>query len=294
MVMPASADVRTGLAAKAREHAMPVDGGLTDEHSPVHNELARMETVVAKPNFLAGVPADLVLDRLAKAGGDEVGSGKFASPESSSALAVNTFGWFIERPSLLPALPGMKTGASTLLVDVEYCARFPWRGGRHPWLDAVVETERELLGVESKRFEPFRDHKSPSLSKAYDRDVWGTNMGPFEAMRNALRTGQEKFEFLDATQLVKHAFGLVTDGARKSKAPVLVYLYAEPAALGARPITAAAFKQHRDEIARFGTAVAGADVGFYATSYREWLDTWPKPPNPVGIHREAVLDRFKP
>jgi len=37
MVMPASADVRTRLATKAREHAVPVDGRLTDEHSPIHN-----------------------------------------------------------------------------------------------------------------------------------------------------------------------------------------------------------------------------------------------------------------
>ncbi len=249
---------------------------------------------MASPEFLAGVPADRVLDRLAKAGGNEVENGKFASPESSSALAVNTFGWFIERPGLLPVLPGMKTGASPLLVDVEYCARFPWRGGRHPWLDAVVETECELVGVESKRFEPFRGHKPPSLSKAYDREVWGANMKPFEAMRNALRAGRETFEFLDAAQLVKHAFGLVTDGARKLKAPMLVYLYAEPAALAGRPISATALRQHRDEIARFGAAVTGAEVGFHAASYREWLDTWPNPPDPVGIHRKAVMERFQP
>lgn len=44
--------------------------------------------------------------------------------------------------------------------------RFPWAGGRHPWLDAAVETERYLIGVESKRFEPFRDAKSVRLSDA--------------------------------------------------------------------------------------------------------------------------------
>jgi hypothetical protein len=106
--------------------------------------------------FLDGVPVEHVLDRLAKAGGDEVGSGKFASEESSAALAVNTFGWFIERPEQIPPLPGMQPDAKVRCVDVEYCARFPWRGGRHPWLDAVVETDTQLVGVESKRFEPMR------------------------------------------------------------------------------------------------------------------------------------------
>jgi hypothetical protein len=58
--------------------------------------------------FLPGVPSDYVLARLSAAGGREVESGKFSSPESSAALAVNAFGWFIQRPSLLPPLPGLE------------------------------------------------------------------------------------------------------------------------------------------------------------------------------------------
>jgi len=127
--------------------------------------------------FLPGVNAEHVMSRLAKAGGNEVESGKLGSPESSAALAVNTFGWFIDYPELLPALPGMEPGARAVAVDVEYCARFPWSGGRHPWLDAVVETSEQLLGIESKRFEPFRDRKTVSLSAAYERPVWGASWG---------------------------------------------------------------------------------------------------------------------
>ena len=48
--------------------------------------------------FLPGVPVAHIRARLAAAGGDEIRSGKFAHPESSAALAVNAFGWFIERP----------------------------------------------------------------------------------------------------------------------------------------------------------------------------------------------------
>ena len=128
-----------------------------------------------------------------------------------------------------------------------------------------------LIGVESKRFEPFRGHKPPSLSKAYDRDVWGKHMAPFTAMRDALRDWRERFEFLDATQLVKHAFELVADGNRKHKAAGLAYLHAKPAALGGRPIPESAHRQHRAEIARFAAAVAGAEVAFRAISHRDWL-----------------------
>lgn len=243
--------------------------------------------------FLSGVPSEYVLDRLAKAGGNEVGSGKLASVESSAALAVNSFGWFHERPEALPRFPGLEGIGLAQRVDVEYCARFPWSGGRHPWLDAVVETERELLGVESKRFEPYRDKKSISLSEAYDRPVWGTNMAPFERMRDTLRSGGERFIYLDAAQLVKHAFGLVTDGRRKGKAPILVYLFAEPAALQGRPLDPSGFSEHRAEILGFASAVAGAEVVFRSISYREWLATWPTH-GPISEHAKAIVERFDP
>lgn len=115
--------------------------------------------------FLPGVPADLVLAALERAGGNEVASGKLASPDSSAALAVNGFGWFLRRPEDLPAFPGLDDlDWPAVRVDVERQMRFLWSGGRHPWLDA---------GVESKRYEPFRDAKRAVLADAYDRDVWG-------------------------------------------------------------------------------------------------------------------------
>lgn len=58
--------------------------------------------------FLPGVAAGHILARMAAAGGQEIESGKFDSPESSAALAVNLFGWFIERPARLPAIPGLE------------------------------------------------------------------------------------------------------------------------------------------------------------------------------------------
>lgn len=245
-------------------------------------------------DFLPGVKAEHVLARLAKAGGNEVESGKLGSPESSAALAINAFGWFIDRPELLSPLPGMEPGIPATAVDVEYCARFPWSGGRHPWLDAIVETPKQLVGVESKRFEPFRDRKGVSLSTAYDRPVWGTSMGPFEEMRDRLRSGAELFEHLDAAQLVKHAFGLVTDGGRKRKMPVLVYLFAEPAALGGRPIDPAAHARHRVEIERFAQAVRGAAVSFHSISYRGWIGSWADHGHRVAEHGSAIVARFAP
>jgi hypothetical protein len=249
--------------------------------------------VPSKLQFLPGVPAEHVVARLGAAGGKEIESGKLASPESSAALAVNTFGWFVNRPALLPPVPGLEHAGPARVVDVEYCARFPWSGGRHPWLDAIVETDTHLIGIESKRFEPYRDRKTVSLSTAYDRPVWGGMMKPFEKMRDRLRSGELKFEYLDAAQLVKHAFGLVTDARRRQRKPALLYIYAEPAQLGGAALAASTFAAHRREIAIFAREVAGAEVEFAATSYREWLSSWSERPE-VAAHAHAITKAFAP
>lgn len=242
--------------------------------------------------FLPGVPEQLVRTALAKAGGNEIDSGKLDSPESSAALAVNAFGWFLERPADLPPFPPLADlDWPAVRVDVERQMRFPWRGGRHPWLDAAVETATHLIGVESKRFEPFRDAKSVNLSNAYDRDVWGERMPPFTAMRDRLRTGEARYVHLDAAQLVKHAFGLVTEGRRLRRMPVLLYLFAEPMHRGTTGIPAAAIERHRAEIADLANAVEGAEVRFAACSWREWLAGWT---GDTRDHADALIARFQP
>lgn len=243
------------------------------------------------PMFLPGVAEKRVRAALDAAGGNEIDSGKLDSPESSAALAVNAFGWFLERPEDLPLFPPLREIDEIVRrVDIERQMRFPWRGGRHPWLDASVETASHLIGIESKRFEPFRDVKSVNLSKAYDRDVWGNGMAPFTVMRDALGSRAITFSHLDAAQLVKHAFGLVTEGRRLRKAPILLYLFAEPHRRGNVEISQETLKLHRDEIAQFSTSVANAEVRFVACSYLEWLAEWD---GAVRQHADALIARFQ-
>ena len=243
--------------------------------------------------FLPGVPRQHILGRLEAAGGNEVASGKLAHSESSAALAVNTFGWFIERPGLLPPLPGTAHAGAVESVEVEYCARFPWPGGRHPWLDAAVVTQTHLVGIESKRFEPFRDKKQASLSAAYDRPVWGEQMRGYCRLRDELRSGDLSFQHLDGAQLVKHAYGLVTDARRLGKRALLFYIFAEPAARAGRAITAEDRARHRAEIGTFASAVAGDEVEFCYASYREWFAGWPST-GEVRSHAHALTERFNP
>ncbi len=243
--------------------------------------------------FLPGVPVAHILKRLDAAGGNEAGSGKLDSPESSAALAINAFGWFVGRPERLSPLPGTGDGAMTTRVDVEFCARFPWSGGRHPWLDAVVEQPAMIIGVESKRFEPFRDRKTISLSPAYDRPVWGDDMRRYERMRDRLRNGETSFTYLDAAQLVKHAFGLRSEAVRRETRATLYYVFAEPRSRGGHFITDDDHRGHRAEIAAFGDQVAGDEVSFLSSSYREWLDRWSVEGDEVAAHAAALSARFE-
>ncbi|PEQ12381.1 hypothetical protein B2G71_12895 [Novosphingobium sp. PC22D] len=237
--------------------------------------------------FLPGVPEDLVRASLAKAGGDELRSGKFANPQSSAALAANGFGWFLEWPDLLPAFPCLgDIDWPARSVDVERQMWFPWPGGRHPWLDAAVETGTCLIGVESKRFEPFRSGKEAKLSEAYDRDVWGDGMEPWCGLRDILRAEPRRFAHLDAAQLVKHAFGLVSESSRIGKEPFLLYLFADPASV--KPEKR---ERHRAEIEVLAEKVQGSRVRFAPCSWREWLLLW----NGEAVaHASALIEAFDP
>src|SRR5262249_10983564 len=123
---------------------------------------------------------------------------------------------------------------------------------------------------------------------------WHDRMQPFESLRDELRSREQLFEILDAVQLVKHAFGLVTEGRRKQKRPYLVYLFAEPERYSGRPIKPTLTAKHRAEILKFAGRVAGAEVGFGAISYREWMQTWPTSNLELENHRAAIVDRFQP
>ena len=52
--------------------------------------------------------------------------------------------------------------------------------------------------------------------------------------------------------------------------------------------------RHRDEISRFGKAVAGDEVAFHFASYREWLGTWHGIGGDVAEHGKAIVEAFAP
>jgi len=251
--------------------------------------------------FLPGLPVDLIRAAFARAPGNEIESGKLGSLESSAALAANTFGLFLDRPDDLSPLPGVEHWEwPALSVQLETIVRFPWRGGRHPCLDVLIETHTALIGVESKRYEPFRSRSKAKFSEAYWRPVWGDAMAGYESVRDGLHDVSIAFIHFDAAQLVKHAFGLRTavhrDQRLRGKKPILFYLYAEPQRWpdgSLVPIEDIA--AHRAEITRFSKTVANNDVAFEFCSYGDLLAFWEHDSNEiVSSHARAIKDRFAP
>lgn len=256
--------------------------------------------------FLPRVPGRLIKKRYAKAPGNEIATGKFDSPESSAALVANAFGFFLKRPGDLPPLPGCKdAGWPESSLCIEKGVRFPWKGGRHPWLDVLITTPSTIIGIESKRFEPFRSGKHPGCFsevfwKCRERR-WGAHMKGYEGVRDEIRDDPHTDTRLDAAQLVKHALALRTRvGAGKQyegRKPVLFYLYAEPDSWpkDGKPIDDEAKAVHREEICSFAKSVATDEVRFVARSYGDLLVKWAQSKDPdIRDHARAVTCCFSP
>ena len=243
------------------------------------------------PNFLPDLPEARIVEAVSRMPGNELRSGKFDSAESSAALVANAFGWFLDRPAALPPLPGVPAGAVEA-VDLAVEMRFPWSGGRHPWLDVGIVTHTTLVGVAARRYEPFRPAKQTGFADVYDRPVWGPNMARYTALALELIAGTADFRVLDAAQLVKHAYGIRTRAQKRALGAVLVYLYAEPEQWASgKPVDRALQARHREEIARFGKTVAGDDVVFVPLSWGDLLWHWDRVPA-LRAHVAALRARF--
>ena len=77
----------------------------------------------------------------------------------------------------------------------------------------------------------------------------------FKEMRRLIREPR-RYRWLDAAQLVKHAFGIVH--TFPDRPCTLVYLFWEPSNKDAHPV----FAQHRAEVDRFAASVAGSAINF--------------------------------
>jgi hypothetical protein len=237
-------------------------------------------------SFLPGVPAEAVLAALGRSPGSDLDS-----PDSSAALVANTFGWFLTRPRLLLPFPGVPMGLpETVELGVEL--QLPLRGVRHPRFDAVVTTPTTLVGIVSKRYQPFRPAKAVAFTEPFDARDWGPGMARFGAMRQALTSGKQSFRHLDAVTLVKQAYALRTQSVKRGRGAALVYLHAAPTHwANGKPVDPKAITRHQAEVADFARAVKGDDVTFVPLRWSDLLAQWAKQPA-LAAHATALTGWF--
>jgi hypothetical protein len=158
-----------------------------------------------------------------------------------------------------------------------------------PHLDVVASGPEELVAIESKCLE-YLSSKRPKFSDRYETGITDERAGgPWYAEMMRLRSGSGPgYKWLDAAQLIKHAFGLARGGA--VKATTLTYLYWEPMDAGLSPL----FDEHRREIAAFAERVAGGTPGFAALSYGELWERWANTGDPrLAAHVAALRARYE-
>lgn len=228
-------------------------------------------------------PEDFEAD-LSAGDGNELET-KFRAAHSSSGLAVNCFAPFRRRISDLD-IPGHGD-----FDDLQFEKKCPTglRGGRAPNLDVVLSGPGGVVGVESKLTEYLSPHRA-EFSLAYAEQITDArrDQGYFREMMR-LRDRPDHYTWLDAAQLIKHAFGLARTFTNR---PVtLLYLFWEPANPNAGP----EFAAHRDEIEQFKGRMAESSPTFEAMSYPELWQYWrgiPSTPRWLNEHLDNLQRRY--
>ena len=160
---------------------------------------ANVYVATLQDNLVPGVRLDQFKADLQQGSGHEL-SGKFCALHSSSALAVNTFAPFKDKPRDLILLGKRGWGPPVFEQQLPTGLK-----GTPPTLDVFFQCGEEVVAIEAKFLEYFSPKKakfSPSYSKAnlpWVEDVW------WKAMEDATQAGRQH---LDVAQLVKHYFGL--------------------------------------------------------------------------------------
>ena len=202
-------------------------------------------------------------DDLSSGDGNELGT-KFRAAHSSSGLAVNCFAPFKRR------IPDLVLPEDSAFDTLQFERKCPTglRGGRVPNLDVVLVGQNGVVAIESKLTEYLSGHRA-EFSPAYEAQITDARceQGYFREMLR-LRDQPDHYKWLDAAQLIKHAFGL----ARTFPVgPVtLLYLFWEPA----NPEVGPEFAAHRAEIEEFKARAEESSPAFQAMSYPELWQFW--------------------
>lgn len=216
-----------------------------------------------RQNLLPGIDEGRVGRDYRDKRGSEL-EGKFKAAHSSAALVVNSFGFFTDpaEPMPIPGFAPLQFDGFEKLFPTGLKSRMP------PHLDATAHNGELLLAIESKCLEYFTP-KPAEFADAYVNEIVDERRtGRWFAEMLKLRDEPRRYQYLDAAQLVKHAFGLAW--TVKETPVTLLYILWEPDDERYHSM----FAEHRAEVTAFADRVAGDKLAFQSMTYRELWTHW--------------------
>ena len=225
-------------------------------------------------NLLESVDLSVVEEDFGEGAGHEL-DWKMRAAHSSSALAVNVFSPGRRDPRQL-SLAG-STGFRRARFEVKCSTGLR---GTPPHLDFVAEGD-SVVGVESKCTE-YLTSKPARFSRSYNTIDDGRARSKWFRHMRALQANHFLYRHLDAAQLIKHALGLMH--SFPSKRIKLLYLFWEPL----NRLEFPAFREHRSELGRFVTQIAGDEVEFLYSSHAELWEGWCSGATPAWLRNHVA------
>jgi hypothetical protein len=189
--------------------------------------------------------------------------GHMLALHSSSALVVNFFHWWRSSNNIPKLANALGLAGTYVNLNFEKTHMKPKGiGGIRPHLDIELGGPLKPVAIESKFTEPYH-RKLRSLKPAYvgNDTIWGNYKG-CKKLAEAIVSGKETFEYLDAPQLLKHIIGLKTDYGENGFE--LIYLWYDYPSEEA--------ENHVNEMKIFGKYVEG-DVNIRDIPYQRLFDS---------------------
>ena len=234
-------------------------------------------------NLVEGVRLDDFEEDLRQGDGNELKE-KFRAAHSSSALAVNTFAPFKANAAAL-RLPD---GNGFANIYFERKCPHGIKGRRSPNLDVLADGSTRIFAIESKCLEHLSPHEA-EFAPAYESHITDQRRrtGWFRTMQQLIEQ-PSTYRWLDAAQLVKHAYGVAF--TYPTRLVTLLYLFWEPSNSEAY----SNFAEHRSEVTRFAASTVGGGPEFVAMSYPELWRYWETNPSSewLPVHVKRLRARY--
>ena len=250
-------------------------------------------------NLLTSVRIEDFVNDLLAGAGNELES-KFPAIYSSAALVINSFAPFRPQISNLSFPPPLSKNEVIRNLEFEKQCHTGLKG-IPPHLDVLLTGSNDnIIAIESKLTEILHQKTITKIPVTYfDRTprIWKGGVYHDELVR--IRDGVANYRYLDAPQLIKHAFGLTNtymkNSASQNRKITLLYLYWEPANIDSLtgPLKEV-YKIHAEEILKFKTAIGlNTNPSFESMSYPELWNHWEQAvPTDLENHVKGLKKRY--